>query len=95
MAPGVFTPRLGIHTKKRSLSAVAASAPGEKRQRMSCRATCPIRPPAERVRVPSALSVRQDICRTTTPELRETSPGQVAACHFADSLSLAGVQGVH
>lgn len=32
----------------------------------------------------------QDVCRTDDPALREVAPGQRAACHFADALSLEG-----
>ena len=33
----------------------------------------------------------QDICRVETPPLREITPSHAAACHFADTLDLAGV----
>ena len=33
----------------------------------------------------------EDRCRTERPVLREVSPGQYAACHFAESLQLRGV----
>ncbi|MBI4047565.1 MAG: ATP-binding cassette domain-containing protein [Devosia nanyangense] len=32
-----------------------------------------------------------DVCKSATPTLREIGPGHWAACHFADSLDLAGV----
>lgn len=32
----------------------------------------------------------QDICATQRPELREVEPGHLAACHFADELTLQG-----
>ncbi len=34
----------------------------------------------------------QDRCREETPELREVGPGQLAACHYADELTLEGAQ---
>jgi peptide/nickel transport system ATP-binding protein len=75
------------------LSAVPASAPGEKRQRIVLQGDVPnpADPPTGCAFHPRCRYV-QVICRTTTPELRETSSGHVAACHFADTLSLAGVQ---
>ena len=33
----------------------------------------------------------KDICKHETPPLREVTPGHLAACHFADELSLEGV----
>jgi peptide/nickel transport system ATP-binding protein len=33
----------------------------------------------------------QPVCKTDTPPLREITPGQFAACHFAETLSLRGV----
>jgi peptide/nickel transport system ATP-binding protein len=32
----------------------------------------------------------QDVCKQEMPALREYSPGHLAACHFADQLSLKG-----
>ena len=32
----------------------------------------------------------QDVCKTDVPPLREIIPGQFAACHFADTLTLQG-----
>lgn len=34
----------------------------------------------------------QDICKRDTPPLREVQPNHLAACHFADSLGLVGVE---
>jgi peptide/nickel transport system ATP-binding protein len=75
------------------LSAVPASAPGQKRQRIVLQGDVPnpANPPPGCAFHPRCRYA-QDICRTTTPELREVGPGQVAACHFADELALAGVQ---
>jgi len=77
------------------LSAVPAATPGEKRQRIVLQGDVPnpATPPSGCAFHPRCRYA-QDICRTTTPELRPTSDGHVAACHFADTLSLAGVQGV-
>jgi peptide/nickel transport system ATP-binding protein len=33
----------------------------------------------------------QDVCKVERPPLREISPGHFAACHFAETLDLAGV----
>ena len=33
----------------------------------------------------------QDICRTTTPPLKELGPGRLSRCHFAEELELEGV----
>lgn len=33
----------------------------------------------------------KEICRTTTPELREVRPGHRSACHFSEELNLQGV----
>ena len=78
------------------MSAVPAAAPGEKRQRIVLQNDVPnpATPPSGRAFHPRCRYA-QDVCRTSTPELREITPGQVAACHFADTLSLAGVQDVH
>jgi peptide/nickel transport system ATP-binding protein len=75
------------------LSAVPAAAPGQRRQRIVLQGDVPnpASPPSGCAFHPRCRYV-QDICRTTTPELREIAPGQVAACHFADTLSLVGVQ---
>ena len=35
----------------------------------------------------------QDICRTTSPPLKEVTPGRFASCHFAGELDLPGVPG--
>jgi peptide/nickel transport system ATP-binding protein len=77
------------------LSAVPAATPGEKRQRIVLQGDVPnpATPPSGCAFHPRCRYA-QDICRTATPELRPTSDGHVAACHFADTLSLAGVQGV-
>jgi peptide/nickel transport system ATP-binding protein len=34
----------------------------------------------------------EDVCRSSVPEWKEYQPGHFAACHFADSLTLRGVQ---
>src|SRR5207302_1144238 len=75
------------------LSAVPAAAPGQRRQRIVLQGDVPnpANPPTGCAFHPRCRYA-QDICRTTTPELREIAPGQVAACHFADTLTLAGVQ---
>jgi peptide/nickel transport system ATP-binding protein len=75
------------------LSAVPAAAPNSKRQRIVLQGDVPnpASPPSGCAFHPRCRYAQQ-ICQTTTPELREVAPGQVAACHFADTLSLAGVQ---
>jgi peptide/nickel transport system substrate-binding protein len=37
------------------------------------------------------INGKQDICKVETPPLRDVAGGHVAACHFADTLELAGV----
>ncbi len=75
------------------LSAVPAAAPRAKRQRIVLQGDVPnpANPPSGCAFHPRCRYA-QDICRTTTPELAATSQGHVAACHFADTLSLVGVQ---
>jgi hypothetical protein len=34
----------------------------------------------------------QERCRTDSPALREVEPERFSACHFAESLTLRGVQ---
>jgi peptide/nickel transport system ATP-binding protein len=75
------------------LSAVPSVTPGEYRQRIILHGDVPnpANPPPGCAFHPRCRYA-QDICRTTTPELRPVASGQVAACHFADELSLVGVQ---
>jgi peptide/nickel transport system ATP-binding protein len=75
------------------LSAVPAAAPGMKRERIVLQGDVPnpANPPPGCAFHPRCRYA-QEVCRTTTPELREITPGQVAACHFADTLNLSGVQ---
>jgi peptide/nickel transport system ATP-binding protein len=35
-----------------------------------------------------------DLCRAETPPLRQVAPGHVSACHYAETLPLAGVAAV-
>ncbi len=37
--------------------------------------------------------VRPDRCATEVPDLRETGPDHVAACHYTESISLSGIAG--
>ena len=34
-----------------------------------------------------------DLCKVERPPLREVTPGHFAACHFAEKLSLRGIDG--
>lgn len=40
----------------------------------------------------SRCAFAQDICAEQTPALREVAPGRSAACHFAEDLTLTGMQ---
>jgi peptide/nickel transport system ATP-binding protein len=75
------------------LSAVPAAAPGHRRQRIVLQGDVPnpASPPPGCAFHPRCRYA-QEVCRTTTPELRQIASGHVAACHFADELSLVGVQ---
>ena len=75
------------------MSAVPAAAPGQRRERIVLQGDVPnpANPPPGCAFHPRCRYA-QDICRTTTPELRTVGDGHVAACHFADELSLVGVQ---
>ena len=75
------------------LSAVPAAAPGQRRQRIVLQGDVPnpASPPPGCAFHPRCRYA-QEVCRTTTPELRQIASGHVAACHFADELSLVGVQ---
>lgn len=52
--------------------------------------TSPINPP-EGCRFYSRCRHRQEICKSTTPELRELEPERFVACHFARELKPASV----
>lgn len=75
-------PRLGQrHTAKR-LSAIEGAIPDP----FSVPRGCPFHP-----RCPFSDGKR---CREEIPEIREITPGHTVSCHYADDLSLAGVDGV-
>jgi peptide/nickel transport system ATP-binding protein len=75
------------------LSAIPKSHPAERRERivLSGDVPNPADPPPGCAFHPRCRYAR-DICRTQTPPLRQVAsrPGHVAACHFAEELSLAG-----
>ena len=59
----------------------------------SSRATCRTRPIRRRgCAFHPRCRYAQDICRTDVPPLREVAPGQQAACHFAETLDLVGIE---
>lgn len=71
---------------KALLSAVPVPDPTLKREKIVLQGDVPspVKPPSGchfHTRCPFA----EDICRKDSPPLREISPGQLAACHFADS----------
>jgi peptide/nickel transport system ATP-binding protein len=73
------------------LSAIPKTHPKEKRERivLSGDVPNPANPPTGCHFHPRCRYAR-DICRTDAPPLRAVAPGHVAACHFADELSLTG-----
>ncbi len=75
------------------LSAVPAAAPGQKRERIVLQGDVPnpANPPSG-CAFHTRCRYAQEVCTTTTPPLREVQSGHVAACHFADTLALVGVQ---
>jgi peptide/nickel transport system ATP-binding protein len=75
------------------LSAIPKSHPAQKRARIVLPGDVPnpANPPTGCHFHPRCRYAR-DICRSETPPLRELKPGHVAACHFAEDLSLTGVE---
>jgi oligopeptide/dipeptide ABC transporter ATP-binding protein len=73
------------------LSAIPKTHPKQQRERivLSGDVPNPANPPDGCHFHPRCRYAR-DICRTEAPPLREVRPGHVAACHFADALTLAG-----
>ena len=74
------------------LSAVPVPEPNRKKSRIVLRGEVanPANPPSGcyfHPRCPYAT----DRCTTETPDLREVSPGQFAACHYAETLDLNGM----
>ena len=74
------------------LSAVPVPEPNRKKSRIVLRGEVanPANPPSGcyfHPRCPYAT----DRCTTETPALREVSPGQFAACHYAETLDLNGM----
>ncbi len=74
-------PRLGQKHADGRLSAIEGSIPDP----FSVPSGCPFHP-----RCPFSDGKR---CRTEVPETREVVPGHTVSCHYADELSLAGVDG--
>lgn len=75
------------------LSAVPKTIPGRKPQRIILQGEIadPANPPSGcyfHPRCPYA----QERCKTETPALREIEPGHHVACHFAETLTLRGVE---
>jgi oligopeptide/dipeptide ABC transporter ATP-binding protein len=73
------------------LSAIPATHPKQRRERivLSGDVPNPANPPTGCHFHPRCRYARK-ICQTDAPPLREIAPGHVAACHFAEELSLAG-----
>jgi len=73
------------------LSAIPKTHPKEKRERivLSGDVPNPANPPTG-CHFHPRCRYAQDICRTDAPPLRDVAPGHVAACHFAEELSLTG-----
>ncbi len=74
------------------LSAIPKSHPGETKARIVLPGDVPnpANPPSGCTFNPRCRYA-QDICRVEKPPLREIAPGHFAACHFAETLELAGV----
>lgn len=75
------------------LSAIPQPSPHRKSKRMLLEGEVanPANPPTGCYFHPRCRYAR-DICRTTTPHLREVKPGHFAACHLSEELSLKGVE---
>jgi peptide/nickel transport system ATP-binding protein len=73
------------------LSAVPKTIPGRKPQRIILQGEVadPANPPTGCYFHPRC-KYAQDRCKTETPTLREITPGQHVACHFAEQLTLDG-----
>jgi oligopeptide/dipeptide ABC transporter ATP-binding protein len=74
------------------LSAIPHPVPGQRGERivLSGDVPSPINPPSGcrfRTRCPMA----EQICTDVEPQLVETAPGHLAACHFSDRVSTASV----
>ena len=82
----IFNNPLHPYTKA-LLSAIPIPDVDEKRERIILEGDVPspIEPPPG-CRFYGRCQVRQDICKDTTPELREISQGRLCACHFVDTL---------
>jgi peptide/nickel transport system ATP-binding protein len=75
------------------LSAIPKERPGGASRRIVLQGDVPnpANPPTGCVFHPRCRYA-QDVCRTDPPPLREVAPGQQAACHFAETLELAGIE---
>ena len=75
------------------LSAIPKSSPRQQKQRIVLPGDVPnpANPPPG-CAFHTRCRYAQDICKVETPPLREVAGGHVAACHFADTLELAGVE---
>jgi peptide/nickel transport system ATP-binding protein len=74
------------------LSAIPRSHPGQSKTRIVLPGDVPnpANPPPGCTFNPRCRYA-QDVCRVERPPLREVAPGHFAACHFAETLELAGV----
>jgi peptide/nickel transport system ATP-binding protein len=75
------------------LSAIPKTEPNQRSRRIVLQGDVPnpANPPTGCTFHPRCLYA-QDICKTDIPPLREVAPGQQAACHFAETLQLAGIE---
>ena len=74
------------------LSAIPKAHPGQQKSRIVLPGDVPnpANPPSGCTFNPRCRYAL-DICRVERPALREVQPGHFAACHFAETLGLAGV----
>jgi oligopeptide/dipeptide ABC transporter ATP-binding protein len=74
------------------LSAIPKSSPRQQKQRIVLPGDVPNpADPPPGCAFHTRCRYAQEICKTEVPPLRSVGDGHVAACHFADTLQLAGV----
>jgi peptide/nickel transport system ATP-binding protein len=74
------------------LSAIPKTSPRQHKQRIVLRGDVPNpADPPPGCAFHTRCRYAQDICKTEVPPLRSVTEGHVAACHFADTLQLAGI----
>jgi oligopeptide/dipeptide ABC transporter ATP-binding protein len=76
------------------LSAIPKSSPRQHKQRIVLPGDVPNpASPPPGCAFHTRCRYAEEICKIETPPLRETQHGHLAACHFAETLELAGVDG--